>query len=315
MAYLLLLLLLFASFYYESIKVIAETTSNNDQESGTFFDSHDFPDALSSDYNAVTITVPDNTTVHAYKYTGNSTPVSGHPDAASFGATVVTGSASSYYYNCHGFAWYFCGKTTGITNSKAFWVNSPGVDDIKSTDCYSYVNGVTCVKCNELTQYKYRSKLAVGDIVVYLNDIDDRDSNSKYKHSAVIVSISSTEILVHSKWDEYPVYEHSVPNCPYSLSMNPNSLGEYCKVTVYRATHFTSGTVYVNNSLVPTLVSASHYSFPKYISYNDSKHKTLCDCGRAYKLQSHNYVHLSGTRYKCSNCGHLYDSGVSPDNG
>lgn len=263
-----------------------------------------------SDFTSVTIRTPDNTVIDALKYVGSDTPASSHPNESHFsGITKV--KASSYYYNCHGFAWYFCGKTNGITNAKAFIVYSGGVDEYISLDCYTIETHCNNVPCDELTDSQYRSYISPGDVIVYVND--DPGHNPKYTHSAVVLSVSSSEIRVISKWGEYCVYSHSVVNCPYSASRDPSNLNGKCNVKVYHPSHFSSGTVYINNTVIPNAASSSTYEFDRYVGYNMEKHKMLCDCGRAYKLQSHSFVHLAGPRYKCSKCGCIYDSGISPD--
>ena len=265
------------------------------------------PLAQASDYRDVEIITPANRYINAKKYIGSSTP-SAYSYASNFTSATLLKS-SSHHYNCHGFAWYFSGKTTGITDASAFWMNSYAITQYVGHGCYSYVALASDTTCDQLVQSTTRSKLRVGDIVLYVNG-DAMDSTATYSHSAVITSIGSNGIYVNSKWGEFGLYRHKVDDCPYATTGYLDSTGDeysdYAQVVVYRPLHNNA-----NNSISPTMVNSTTYSLPAFISIDDSSHKTVCNCGRGYDVENHNFTQITTYRYKCDDCGHIYDSSIS----
>ena len=263
------------------------------------------PASEASNYSNVSIITPDNVTISASKYYGSSTPET-YPNASTYDATLV--KSSSYYYNCHSFTWYFGGTTTGLTNAKAFWLNSSAVDKFARHDCYYQVGLNDNTTCDQLVLASNRALLQVGDIVVYRNG-DASSSIDQYSHSAVIVSISSSGVYVNSKWGVYGVYRHKAEKCPYATTGNMDPSGgttaSYSKVYVFRPTHN-----HVDNSIVPVVSGTNAYTLPAFVSINESSHKAVCYCGRGYDLENHTLVQIGTYKYKCSKCGYIYDSSI-----
>lgn len=263
------------------------------------------PLSESSNYSDVTIVTPANISISAKKYFGSNTP-SAYTNASTYDATLLR--SSSYSYNCHGFAWYLGGTTSGLTDAKAFWIDSGAIDEYTDhSSCYRMVDLSDSTTCDQLVQASNRSLLRVGDIILYKNG-DSATSNSLYSHSAVVTSISSSGVYVNSKWGKHGLYRHKVERCPYATTGYVNgtgTVGEYAKVVVYRPLHSNA-----NNSILPT-VSSSTYTLPSYVSIDDSTHKAVCSCGRGYTVKAHNFRQITTYRYECEDCSHIYDSSSS----
>lgn len=58
------------------------------------------------------------------------------------------------------------------------------------------------------------------------------------------------------------------------------------------------------------MVNSTTYMLPAFVSINDSSHKAVCDCGRGYDVESHNFTQITTYRYECDDCGHIYDSSI-----
>ncbi len=275
------------------------------------------------DIHYASIITPSNVTVEGLKYTGGSYNAV-HPNVSQY-TGVIWKACSSKHYNCHGFAWYFCGVTTGIANEKAFGLRKhDGVNKIVTTGCYEEITFDEEVYIDNLLKPGILSELRPGDILVYLHgDGADYSPGEDYKHSVMIRCIttigSSPQIKVWSKWGEYAVYEHAHNNCPYKTTEytspeNPHEEDHFCKVKVFRNSHYDdTNTIKTDNSVVPVLSNRVIYTFSRYYNYDVSRHKKLCNCGRSYILENHNYVLYGSGLYRCTICGYNYYV-VDPDN-
>lgn len=262
----------------------------------------------SPNYSSVTLVTPTSKTVQAYKYTGSVANPGSYPNEQVWlNRGVVKKKGASNYYNCMGFAMYFCGKTTNITNNKAFWLHYEGVKNFFNTDCYSNVKLGGTVTCDQLhTKYQ---KLKVGDIVCYKYPADsaaDHDPDEKFSHVAVVTKVTSSKITVISKWGPYGIYEHDVNVCPWSESgildpkMNRPKMVP-TEVEVWHCKHSENGAT-TDNSIVPTKRSGK-YVLPSYVDYNQTYHKKVCACGRGYTYEKHSTVNG-----KCKRCGHVFSN-------
>ena len=248
---------------------------------------------------SVTITTPGNKTINALKYTGSSNP-GNYPNISNYPSASLV-YASSNYYNCFGFALYFCGVTTGISNAKAFWIESAAVSTFLTHNCFSVVSATSGgVPCNQLVQYAYRQYLSVGDVVIYHGNGSDSPINM---HGGVITSISPSAITIVSKWGKWAVYSHNVDDCLYATTFDTSGTLIYTPVTVYHRTHGV-----MDNSIIPTQTSATAYTLPSYVTIDMNSHKKMCNCGRSYTVMAHTYVSIGGERYQCVYCGQITDS-------
>lgn len=253
-------------------------------------------------HSYVSIQTSGNKTVRAYKYIG-SDPAPTFPNINSFpSATYVL--AASRYYNCHSYAWYFCGNNSNISNANAFWFDNTSVVDMRShTDCYSKITSIP-LETTSKTLKNYVSSLAVGDIVLYWDYIKGR-----YRHSAVITGLinngSNSKVIVRSKWADYAVYQHEVDDCPFIGLGDPNADGDehLCLIEIYRPLHNLEN---ANNSINPTMLDSSNYSFPLYLQFSNTQHKKLCSCGRSFTYYNHTFEQISPTIYRCVFCGYSY---------
>ncbi len=102
-------------------------------------------------------------------------------------------ASASALYNCHSYAWYFAS-----TNGK--WINDP----------LGYINDAH-------TEYLGMNITpSVGNIIVYRayeNGIINEGA-----HSAIVTSVSGSNVTVKSKWGQCGVYSHAIGYCPYLLS-------------------------------------------------------------------------------------------------
>ena len=162
---------------------------------------------------------------------------------------------ASLQYNCHSYAWI-----NQSTNNPVWFEIDENSDFFNCATQYLQLPGT----------------VTVGDIVVYIEDVDD--DNYIIRHSAVVVSTdgSVTNTIVVSKWGTYGLYEHKI----------------------YTGNPYTNyGTLYYH-------VSSTHN-----LSYTDTgsatAHVVNCSCGKTFS-DPHNYQSAyGGTAYICSNCGHL----------
>ena len=262
----------------------------------------------------VTIKCPSNQIIQASKYTLGAFTDSYYNWTQYRDVEEVL--SSSKHYNCHGFAWYFCGSTTGILDEKAFLLDTDGVNQYAATSCYYQIelgSNTTVYDLYDPTNY---SKLRPGDIIVLLfGDGDGNNYEGAYLHSEVIESIdggSNDPITVLSKWDKYQVFRHYLLVGPYISTgqiINGNTVAVPCKVKVYRNKHYNSTNIIKDNSLVPVFDSTMmEYKFNDYYYYvNQNCHKKLCSCGRSYVLENHNFVLYGSSMYKCTGCGYKYN--------
>lgn len=173
---------------------------------------------VDSDYINYTLTLPGGKPVAAQLYTGSSVPgtytyIEDYPNASLI-------YSSSYYYNCHSYAWYLHGDINSHYPQLCF---DNGKDFRTSPTC-----------ADEVTTPK------VGDIVVY-TDNDAFHEKGPELHSAIVTSVSSgtsyDQITVKSKWGVYGVYSHKLSECPYYTNRTEGNTTYKTKITYYRLTH------------------------------------------------------------------------------
>ena len=262
----------------------------------------------------VTIKTPSNQIINAYKYVLDP-DIGTYPYNMSSYTGVSSVFNSSKSYNCHGFAWYFCGKTSGISNEKAFLLSTNGVNTYAASSCYTQINFPESTTIYDLNFPSYYSQLLPGDIIVTVaGDGETGLNEGDYKHSMIIKTIDPNlvrPIIVLSKWGEYEVYEHYSSSCPYistSYTSNTN-VAVPCKVKVYRNSHYLSTNIKKDNSIVPSVLSnVCSYQIYRYYSYNQTAHKKVCDCGRSYVIENHSFVPYGTSKLRCSNCGLIISS-------
>lgn len=237
---------------------------------------------LSSNYINFTIRAPSGKIIPALKYIGTAVPPNNHPLISNF-STANKIENSSYFYNCHSYAWYFGGSINGVMQSELLAINDP----------YSFYS--VAPRCSSTV-----ATPAENDIAIYW-DCPCLPNSTVPSHSAIITSAPSNnynQITVKSKWGIYGVYTHRLSDCPYyNMALhapisNPEG-PKNCqgKILYYRISH-----------------QYTHYEF-----FNIGTHKVKCHaCGGGSYTQHHNFYFSNGV-YICSGCGYQTTSPVFPN--
>ena len=198
---------------------------------------------------------------------------------------------SSYYYNCHSFAWLYEGELSLVPSdsSELYSLTDNGVDTLRSSFIYAYNCATSCIEYTSPSTISNTSSISIGDIVMYDNPYDP--NQNKFWHSGVVISTSTNinNVLVRSKWSMYGVYEHSILNCPYYSPGGPNNLFNgfpESKIRIYK----------INHNKTYDRSTATHHFY-----------KTSC-CGKTIK--SVHTFSLVNNKMVCSTCGYI--SNISP---
>ena len=130
-------------------------------------------------------------------------------------STVTQVAASTFYYNCHTFAWLYEGDINLVPNntSDLYVMNYP-------SSLYKYNQNYNCAggsytHFDAPSQISSTSFINVGDIIVYYDPVDQ--SSNTIVHSAVVIQTAQNieDVVVIGKWGVYGVYVHTIFDCPY----------------------------------------------------------------------------------------------------
>ncbi len=216
---------------------------------------------------------------------------------------VQTGE-TSWYYNCHSYAWFYGGNMSGVTDY--IWINSPFAYH-SSNSCVTLVNPSGSVSYSELCNVDIR----VDDIIVYYHY--NSSSNVTESHSAIVRSVGSSvdSIIVESKWGYFETYQHKIPDCLYYSYGDINGNAAFSEFYVYRPAHSYDQTIFPSETSADVY---SDYSEFLYKSCGASGHKQICGaCGRGYTstVLAHNMQKISQTVYKCTQCPYREITNIS----
>ena len=260
-----------------------------------------------NNYSDVSLNTATNLQLNLKKYTGTASPGNGNYPMSYSGAVMIMGT-SSYYYNCHAFAWLYGGSLYGLTPSQAFELtDNTAIDTLRSQNCCSIV--ISDVPVDQLTDSQYISLLQVGDIILYKPDPTEYNPYS-YVHSAVITNVAPSSITVISKWSEFEVYIHNAANFEHATVVlsSPYIHSVPRTVSVYRRTHETA------NQVSPEMINSTGYKYNAGVSQiigNQQCHSVTCShCGLPI-YENHTLVQY-GRFLRCTVCNYIFDPGISP---
>ena len=210
------------------------------------------------------IHTPSGKVIPAYRFTG--TDAITYPSNISQYTSAQYLYAATYKYNCHTFSWYFHGSLSGITDDDKVKIYNPSA-------FYSTLGYGRCY--NKIT-----TTPQVGDIALYVYDVNP--TTKEYVHSATITSVSNgtghSQIVVKSKWGQYPVYSNILSDCTYYSETMGHTGG---RIEYYRPNH-----------------SYGYYAI------DATKHKRACAyCGHRSSIANHTFVTV-GNHSECSKCGY-----------